>query len=56
MADLQNWIRHGDEMRRPLLANSDLPKAEKIVIVGGGYLVSAVPFVSPKNAPSCQYY
>ena len=36
MADLQNWIRHGDEMRRPLLANSDLPKAEKIVIVGGG--------------------
>ena len=36
MADLQNWIRHGDEIRRPLLANSDLPKAEKIVIVGGG--------------------
>ena len=36
MADLQNWIRHGDEMRRPLLANSDLPKAEKLVIVGGG--------------------
>ena len=36
MADLQNWIRHGDEMRRPLLANSDLSKAEKIVIVGGG--------------------
>ena len=36
MTDLQNWIRHGDEMRRPLLANSDLPKAEKLVIVGGG--------------------
>ena len=36
MAGLQNWIRHGDEMRRPLLANSDLPKAEKLVIVGGG--------------------
>ena len=36
MADLQNWIRHGDEMRRPFLVNSDLPKAEKLVIVGGG--------------------
>lgn len=36
MADLHNWVRHGDEMRRPLLTNVDLPKAEKLVIVGGG--------------------
>ncbi len=36
MADLQNWIRHGDEMRRPLLVNPELSNAEKIVIVGAG--------------------
>ena len=36
MVDLQDWLRHGEEMRRPLLVNPNLSKAKKIVIVGAG--------------------
>ena len=36
MNNLQDWIRHGEEMRRPLLVNHNLSKAEKIIIVGAG--------------------
>lgn len=31
-----DWIRYGDEMRRPLLVHKDLGKASRVVIVGGG--------------------
>ncbi len=31
-----DWLRYGDEMRRPLLVNPDFDKSNKIVIVGGG--------------------
>ena len=31
-----DWIRYGDEMRRPLLVHEDLGKASRVVIVGGG--------------------
>ena len=36
MTELQDWIQHGAEMRRPLLANPELKEQEKIVIIGGG--------------------
>ena len=36
MAELQDWIQHGAEMRRPLLANPELKEQGKIVIIGGG--------------------
>ena len=31
-----DWIRYGDEMRRPLLIHKDLAKSSNVVIVGGG--------------------
>ena len=36
MSDLDKWVLHGDEMRRPLLVNPKLGKSSKLVIVGGG--------------------
>ena len=36
MTELQDWIQHGAEMRRPLLANPKLRDEQKIVIIGGG--------------------
>ena len=36
MSNVESWIRHGVEMRRPLLVNESLSQAEKVVIVGGG--------------------
>ena len=36
MDELQDWIQHGAEMRRPLLANPKLRDHQKIIIVGGG--------------------
>ena len=36
MPGLESWIRHGEELRRPLIANAKLGKSEKVVIVGGG--------------------
>lgn len=36
MPSLESWIRHGQELRRPLIANAKLGKSEKVVIVGGG--------------------
>ena len=36
MPSLESWIRHGEELRRPLIANAKLGKSEKVVIVGGG--------------------
>ena len=36
MPSLESWIRHGEELRRPLIVNAKLGKSEKVVIVGGG--------------------
>ena len=36
MSDLDKWVLHGDEMRRPLLVNPKLGGSSKLVIVGGG--------------------
>ena len=36
MSDLENWVLHGDEMRRPLLVHPKFAESNKIVIVGAG--------------------
>ena len=36
MSDIESWIQHGVEMRRPLLVKDSLSDSKKIVIVGGG--------------------
>ncbi len=36
MPSLESWIKHGEELRRPLIANAKLGESEKVVIVGGG--------------------
>jgi len=36
MSDLENWVLHGDEMRRPLLVHPKFAESTKIVIVGAG--------------------
>ena len=36
MPSLDSWIKHGEELRRPLIANTKLGESEKVVIVGGG--------------------
>ena len=36
MDELDAWIRHGHELRRPLLVHPSLGKQKKICIVGGG--------------------
>ena len=36
MPSLESWIKHGEELRRPLIANTKLGESEKVIIVGGG--------------------
>lgn len=36
MSDIESWIQHGVEMRRPLLVKDTFSDSEKIVIVGAG--------------------
>ncbi len=36
MSNLDEWVLHGEEMRRPLLVHPNLGKSSKLVIVGGG--------------------
>ena len=36
MPSLESWIKHGEELRRPLIANAKLGGSKKVVIVGGG--------------------
>jgi len=36
MSSLQNWINHGEEIRRPLMVNPKLAHSTTVVIVGGG--------------------
>ena len=33
---LEDWIRYGDELRRPILIHPDLSSSKEIIIVGGG--------------------
>jgi protoporphyrinogen oxidase len=36
MPSLESWIKHGEELRRPLIVKAKLGDSEKVVIVGGG--------------------
>ncbi len=36
MSNVEAWIRHGSEMRRPLFVKDSLSQSKKLVIVGGG--------------------
>ena len=36
MYTLEDWVRHGDELRRPLLVSKGLVDSESLGIVGGG--------------------
>tara|TARA_B100000003_G_scaffold30865_1_gene24860 strand:+ start:1320 stop:2573 length:1254 start_codon:yes stop_codon:yes gene_type:complete len=36
MTSLDEWVLHGDEMRRPLLVNPKISESTKLVIVGAG--------------------
>ena len=36
MSNLESWVLHGDEMRRPLLVHPKFAESAKIVIVGAG--------------------
>ena len=36
MTSLEDWIKYGDELRRPLLVNPKLGECDSVVIVGGG--------------------
>ena len=36
MSNLESWVLHGDEMRRPLLVNKKFAESKKIIIVGAG--------------------
>ena len=36
MSTLEDWIKHGEELRRPLLVNEKLSESKTVVIVGGG--------------------
>jgi len=33
---VEEWVRYGDEMRRPLRVASDLPRSSTVCVVGGG--------------------
>ena len=32
----EEWVRYGDELRRPLHIAEDLPKSDKVFVVGAG--------------------
>ena len=36
MSNLESWVIHGDEMRRPLLVSKKFAESKKIIIVGAG--------------------
>lgn len=36
MTGLEDWVRHGSELQRPLLVNNDLSKNHTIYVIGGG--------------------
>ena len=38
MQDRQAWIRHGQELRRPLLVNPALADEGHVVVVGAGFI------------------
>ena len=54
MSDLDSWILHGDEMRRPFLANSKLAESSKLVIVGGGLSGLSCAFRIAKKRPDIE--
>ena len=33
---MEDWVRYGDELRRPLCVADDLPNSSTVCVVGGG--------------------
>ena len=44
MYTLEDWIRHGDELRRPLLVSQELHESDSLTIVGGGLSGLSIAF------------
>ena len=44
MYTLEDWIRHGDELRRPLLVSQELHESDSLIIVGGGLSGLSIAF------------
>ena len=51
MSNLEDWVKHGEEIRRPLVVNEDLGKSTKVVIVGGGLSGMACAYRIAKKRP-----
>ena len=51
MSNLDDWVKHGEEMRRPLLVAEELGKSTKVVIVGGGLSGMACAYRIAKKRP-----
>ena len=36
MSNLESWVKHGEELRRPLVVNPKISQSSKVLVVGGG--------------------
>lgn len=54
MSELEEWVRHGNELQRPLLVNKELSQHEKIVVVGGGLSGMCAAYRMATHFPSKQ--
>ena len=54
MSDVEHWIRHGVEMRRPLLVKQSLSQSEKVIIVGGGLSGMSCAYRIAQKRPSAE--
>ena len=54
MSDVEAWIRHGSEMRRPLLVVDGLSTSDKVVVVGGGLSGLSCAFRIAQKRPEIQ--
>ena len=54
MSDVESWIRHGVEMRRPLFVNDSLSQSKKIVIVGGGLSGMSCAYRIAQKSPNVE--
>ncbi len=48
---LEDWIRYGDELRRPILIHPDLSSSKEIIIVGGGLSGLTIAYRIGTNRP-----
>ena len=49
MTSLDDWIKYGDELRRPLVVNPKLGECDSVVIVGGGISAYVLRIASQLN-------